>query len=146
MKNFITIVNPYIIYTQSKKMHIIQENNLRIFYSNVSLAWSITSTLTCLLLSLHFASTYYHAWIYHLNYYLVLSWYKKIYVLYFQVPFTEALELVRSRKVYIADGFAYVPHHDLVVIIVTLFRSRLSHALAVSINLYMLYMYYYDSY
>ena len=52
---------------------------------------------------------------------------------YYKVPFTEALDLVKSRKVYVQRGFAYVPDNELVVIILSIFRSKLSRALAVSI-------------
>ena len=58
---------------------------------------------------------------------------RSIFFCLFKVYFTEALELVRGRKVYISKGYAYVPHQDLVVIILSLYRSRLSQALAVSI-------------
>jgi len=44
----------------------------------------------------------------------------------FKVPFTQALELVSSRRAVIAGGFAYVPRERLTHIIVGRFRSRLS--------------------
>lgn len=47
----------------------------------------------------------------------------------YKVPFIEALELVRHRKVYIADGIAYVPHTELVSILTGLFRAQLSKSL-----------------
>jgi len=50
-----------------------------------------------------------------------------------QVPFTDVLELVRGLKVFVRDGFAYVPQNEFVVIVVNVFRSRLSHALVVSV-------------
>ncbi|PVD23016.1 hypothetical protein C0Q70_16277 [Pomacea canaliculata] len=53
-------------------------------------------------------------------------------VQHYKVPFTEALDLVRSRRVYVHHGFAYVPQDDLVSILLTLFRMQLSHSLAVS--------------
>ena len=49
-----------------------------------------------------------------------------------QVPFTEALDLVRGRRVYLHHGFAYVPQDDLVSILLTVYRIQLSHSLAVS--------------
>jgi len=49
-----------------------------------------------------------------------------------QVPFTDVLELVRGLKVYVHRGFAFVPQPEFVVIVVNVFRSRLSHALVVS--------------
>ncbi|XP_070556107.1 DNA primase large subunit-like [Ptychodera flava] len=51
---------------------------------------------------------------------------------FFKVPFTEALDLVKSRKVYLERGFAYVPRSDLVSIVLSAFRSNLSHALALT--------------
>lgn len=53
-------------------------------------------------------------------------------ILCLQVPFTEVLDLVRSKKVYLEKGFAYVPKTDLVSIILSVYRTHLSHALAVS--------------
>ncbi|XP_071481246.1 DNA primase large subunit-like [Diadema antillarum] len=51
---------------------------------------------------------------------------------FFKVPFTEALDLVRGRKVFVQKGYAFVPHGDLVSIVLTAFRSHLSHALAIT--------------
>ncbi|XP_072026897.1 DNA primase large subunit-like [Amphiura filiformis] len=51
---------------------------------------------------------------------------------FYKVPFTEALDLVRGRKVYLEKGWAYVPHSDLVSIIISAYRAHLSHALAVT--------------
>ncbi|KAK2145558.1 hypothetical protein LSH36_673g00032 [Paralvinella palmiformis] len=51
---------------------------------------------------------------------------------YYKVPFTEVLDLVKSRKVYLRSGFAYVPDNELIVIIISVFRSKLSRALAVT--------------
>lgn len=51
--------------------------------------------------------------------------------LLFQVHFTEALDLVRGRRVYLHRGFAYVPQDDLVSILLTVYRIHLSHSLAV---------------
>ncbi|XP_074640778.1 DNA primase large subunit-like [Tubulanus polymorphus] len=51
---------------------------------------------------------------------------------YFKVPFTEAHDLVRSRKIYLEKGYAYVPHSDLVSLIAGVFRTNLSHALSVT--------------
>lgn len=52
---------------------------------------------------------------------------------FLQVPFMEVLELVRTRRVYLEKGFAYVPQEDLIVVILSLFREHLSHGLAVSL-------------
>lgn len=49
-----------------------------------------------------------------------------------KVPFQDALDLVRARKVYLKAGFAYIPHQDIVTIVLNDFRTRLSKALAVS--------------
>lgn len=51
---------------------------------------------------------------------------------YYKVPFTDVLNLVASRKVFLHDGFAYVPQNDLVSIISTRFREQLSKALALT--------------
>eukprot|EP00041_Stephanoeca_diplocostata_P015417 m.294251 g.294251 ORF g.294251 m.294251 type:complete len:527 (+) comp20029_c0_seq1:107-1687(+) len=48
---------------------------------------------------------------------------------YFEVRFEEACELVRTRRVYVEKGFAYVPKHDILSIIVGAFRANLSAAL-----------------
>ena len=50
-------------------------------------------------------------------------------IVVYKVPFTEALDLVRSRRVYIENGMAYVPQTELVSIITGLFRTRLSKSL-----------------
>merc|ERR1719187_2316192 len=49
---------------------------------------------------------------------------------FFKVPWTDALELVRSRRVLVKGGFAYVPDTDLVALAATAFRVQLSQALA----------------
>jgi DNA primase large subunit len=59
---------------------------------------------------------------------------------FYKVHFTEALDLVRSRRVFLKGGFAYVPEADLVVIILSLFRTKLSHALVVRRILLMMYI------
>lgn len=51
---------------------------------------------------------------------------------YFKVPFTEVLDLVSKRKVYLEDGFAYVSRDDMISIVMTYYRSHLSHSLAVT--------------
>lgn len=47
----------------------------------------------------------------------------------YQVAFEEAGELVKSRRVYIERGYAYVPKSDIISIIVGAFRAQLSAAL-----------------
>ncbi|XP_017268330.1 DNA primase large subunit [Kryptolebias marmoratus] len=51
---------------------------------------------------------------------------------FYKVPFQDALDLVRTRKVYLKDGFAYIPHQDIVTIVLNDFRTRLSKALALT--------------
>ncbi|CAL4145405.1 unnamed protein product, partial [Meganyctiphanes norvegica] len=51
---------------------------------------------------------------------------------FFKVPFTEALELIRTRKVFIKEGFAYVPDTELATLVTAAFRAKLSQALAVT--------------
>ncbi|XP_054425514.1 DNA primase large subunit [Pteronotus mesoamericanus] len=52
--------------------------------------------------------------------------------LVYKIPFAEALDLFRGRKVYLEDGFAYVPLKDIVAIILNEFRTKLSKALALT--------------
>ena len=47
----------------------------------------------------------------------------------YKVPFVEALELVKHRRVYVEGGMAYVPHTELVSILTGMFRTQLSKAL-----------------
>lgn len=51
---------------------------------------------------------------------------------FYKVPFTDVLDLVRGRRVYLKSGFAYVPRNELVSIILGIFRSQLSLALTVT--------------
>ena len=50
---------------------------------------------------------------------------------YYKVPFTEALDLVRQRRVYLQGGYAYIPNDELVSIITAMFRAHLSLAMTV---------------
>uniref|UniRef100_A0A3Q2GSK8 DNA primase large subunit n=1 Tax=Equus caballus TaxID=9796 RepID=A0A3Q2GSK8_HORSE len=50
----------------------------------------------------------------------------------YKIPFADALDLFRGRKVYLENGFAYVPLKDIVAIILNEFRAKLSKALALS--------------
>ncbi|KAM6916089.1 DNA primase large subunit [Xenentodon cancila] len=50
----------------------------------------------------------------------------------YRVPFQDALDLVRTRKVYLKAGFAYIPHQDVVTIVLNDFRTRISKALALT--------------
>ncbi|KAJ8306542.1 hypothetical protein KUTeg_017087 [Tegillarca granosa] len=49
-----------------------------------------------------------------------------------RVPFIEVLDLVRSRKVYLVDGYAFVPRDDMISILLTHYRAHLSHSLAIT--------------
>nr|XP_055186183.1 DNA primase large subunit isoform X2 [Nyctereutes procyonoides] len=50
----------------------------------------------------------------------------------YKIPFADALDLFRGRKVYLEGGFAYVPLRDIVAIVLNEFRAKLSKALALS--------------
>ncbi|XP_049750883.1 DNA primase large subunit isoform X1 [Elephas maximus indicus] len=50
----------------------------------------------------------------------------------YKIPFADALDLFRGRKVYLEAGFAYVPLKDIVAIILNEFRAKLSKALALT--------------
>lgn len=50
----------------------------------------------------------------------------------YKIPFADALDLFRTRKVYLEGGFAYVPLKDIVAIILNEFRAKLSKALALT--------------
>ncbi|KAM3930395.1 DNA primase large subunit [Leptodactylus fuscus] len=50
----------------------------------------------------------------------------------YKVPFQAALDLVRPRKVFLSKGFAFIPHKDIITLILNDFRTRLSKALALS--------------
>lgn len=52
--------------------------------------------------------------------------------IFVQVPFQDALDLVRTRKVFLKGGYAYIPHQDIISIVLNDFRTGLSKALAVS--------------
>jgi len=49
--------------------------------------------------------------------------------IYYKVPFTRALQLLKSRSVYVENGIAFVPLSKLVTIIVSTYRSSLSKGL-----------------
>lgn len=51
---------------------------------------------------------------------------------FFKVPFEEVPELVSSRKIFLQRGHAYVPMGQIVAIVVSQFRSRLSKALVLT--------------
>uniref|UniRef100_A0A0N5AEK5 DNA primase large subunit n=1 Tax=Syphacia muris TaxID=451379 RepID=A0A0N5AEK5_9BILA len=49
---------------------------------------------------------------------------------YWKIPFTDALELIRKRKVYLMNGFALVSENDLAVIVCSRFRMMVSASMA----------------
>uniref|UniRef100_A0A8D0GM50 DNA primase large subunit n=1 Tax=Sphenodon punctatus TaxID=8508 RepID=A0A8D0GM50_SPHPU len=51
---------------------------------------------------------------------------------YYKVPWSHAVDLVRTRRIYLHDGFAFVPHQDLVAIVLNNYRTNLSKALALT--------------
>ncbi|KAI4812461.1 hypothetical protein KUCAC02_023847 [Chaenocephalus aceratus] len=51
---------------------------------------------------------------------------------FYKVPFQDALDLVRLRKVYLKAGYVYIPHQEIVTIVLNDFRTRLSKALALT--------------
>lgn len=51
---------------------------------------------------------------------------------YFKVHWTHVLDLVRNRKVFLCDGFAYVIQTDVISGICQKYRSELSQELTVS--------------
>ena len=50
---------------------------------------------------------------------------------YYRVPFLLVSDLVRTRKVYLRCGFAYITSEDLISVILTSYRSELAQNLAV---------------
>lgn len=55
---------------------------------------------------------------------------------YFKVPFTEALDLIANRRVYLEAGTAYVPFEHVVSILFAAFRANLSKQLASAFRKY----------
>ncbi|XP_075454227.1 DNA primase large subunit isoform X1 [Ascaphus truei] len=50
----------------------------------------------------------------------------------YKVPFEDALDLIRPRKVFLFKGFAFIPHNEIVAIVLNDFRAKLSKALALA--------------
>lgn len=50
---------------------------------------------------------------------------------FFRVRFTDVLELVRSRKVFVQAGFAYIPSSEFVAVMSSVYRASLGQALMV---------------
>ncbi|NXF07491.1 PRI2 primase, partial [Smithornis capensis] len=61
---------------------------------------------------------------------LVLSKVKE--QMFYKVGLADAVDLFRTRKVFIKDGFAYVPFKDIDAIVLNNYRTRLSKALALT--------------
>jgi DNA primase large subunit len=60
-----------------------------------------------------------------------------MYVVYIcRIPFTEALQLVQMRSVYLQGGFAYVPLKHVLNVIVTRFRMNLSRSLSLATHFF----------
>ncbi|XP_076021141.1 DNA primase large subunit [Genypterus blacodes] len=51
---------------------------------------------------------------------------------FYKVPFQDALDLVRTRRVYLKAGYVYIPQQDIVTIVLNDFRTSLSKALALT--------------
>ncbi|GIY88257.1 DNA primase large subunit [Caerostris extrusa] len=51
---------------------------------------------------------------------------------FYKVPFIEVLDLVKNRKVFLEEGYAYIPEDDLIITVLSAYRSHLSHALAIT--------------
>ncbi|XP_032912602.1 DNA primase large subunit [Catharus ustulatus] len=52
--------------------------------------------------------------------------------MFFKVGLADAVDLFRARKVFIKDGFAYVPFKEIDVIVLNNYRTKLSKALALT--------------
>lgn len=52
---------------------------------------------------------------------------------FYKVSFTEVLPLIRNRRCYLNNGYAYIPTSDLVICVQARFRANLSEGLNVSI-------------
>jgi len=51
---------------------------------------------------------------------------------FYKVPWMEAMDLVRARRVLVRGGFAYIPRDELMSLVVGVFRSKLSHNLVLT--------------
>ncbi|XP_052637795.1 DNA primase large subunit isoform X2 [Harpia harpyja] len=52
--------------------------------------------------------------------------------MFYKVGLADAVDLFRARRVFIKDGFAYVPHKEIDVIVLNNYRTKLSKALALT--------------
>ncbi|XP_050685534.1 DNA primase large subunit [Leptidea sinapis] len=51
---------------------------------------------------------------------------------FYKVKFYEVLDLVRSRKVFIKGGYAYIPHKDFISVLTAQYRTHLRQSLAIA--------------
>lgn len=51
---------------------------------------------------------------------------------FYKVKFFEVLDLVRTRKVYLSGGYAYIPHTDFVSVLLAQYKTHLKQTLAVA--------------
>ncbi|XP_049674247.1 DNA primase large subunit isoform X2 [Accipiter gentilis] len=54
--------------------------------------------------------------------------------MFYKVGLVDAVDLFRARRVFIKDGFAYVPHKEIDAIVLNNYRTKLSKALAISLE------------
>ena len=48
---------------------------------------------------------------------------------FYKVPWLEAMDLVRARRVLVRGGYAFIPREELISLVVGVFRQQLSHNL-----------------
>ncbi|CAB3251373.1 unnamed protein product [Arctia plantaginis] len=51
---------------------------------------------------------------------------------FYKVKFYEVLDLVKSRRVYLSCGFAYIPHKDFISVLAAQYRTQLKQSLAIA--------------
>ncbi|KAJ8876242.1 hypothetical protein PR048_024152 [Dryococelus australis] len=51
---------------------------------------------------------------------------------FYRVPFTEVSDLVRARKIYLSQGYAFIPNTEFISVLSSIFRENLSHALSLT--------------
>ncbi|KAG6444005.1 DNA primase large subunit [Manduca sexta] len=51
---------------------------------------------------------------------------------FYKVKFYEVLDLVKTRKVYLSGGYAYIPHRDFISVLSALYRTHLRQSLAIA--------------
>ncbi|KAI5721708.1 hypothetical protein M8J77_024552 [Diaphorina citri] len=55
---------------------------------------------------------------------------------YYKVPFTEVLDLISKRRIFVHKGFGYITSQDIISVIATQYRSFISKQLMLCSNLY----------